>query len=303
MWCISNERQDFVLFMVSSLSDVEREQWVSTHCHRARDGLYACAGMQLVCVACRSTWTWRIWTVHSHSSWHARSSRSSGIPMGSVHSRVTQGRWKDDSHWTQFWLWSNHEITGEGSCPWCHPCRCVSYRSRWCQWTSERILWSTVVSWSISLAKALNHRLVPRKRNWDAIRANAQWIVQLHSPSDKLIPVAEGRFVADKLKSEYLELERRGHFMGEQLPELIKVIKKKCATQWCFFFSLSCSNTFKSHRFHCQSIVLHLTRIVSRPRHHLLSRSSWVEWHEGNEDETCTKPRRATYEALTILHD
>lgn len=65
-------------------------------------------------------------------------------------------------------------------------------------------------------------------RNWDTIRSNTEWIVQLHSPSDHLIPVAEGRFVADKLKSEYMELERRGHFMGQQLPELVKVIKAKC---------------------------------------------------------------------------
>jgi predicted alpha/beta hydrolase family esterase len=66
------------------------------------------------------------------------------------------------------------------------------------------------------------------QRDWDAIQSNTEWIVQLHSPSDKLIPVAEGRFVADKLKSEYMELERRGHFMGQQLPEVLKVIKQKC---------------------------------------------------------------------------
>jgi hypothetical protein len=59
------------------------------------------------------------------------------------------------------------------------------------------------------------------------MRANTEWIVQLHSPSDKMIPVVEARF-ADKLKSEYMELERRGHFMGEQLPEVLKVIKQKC---------------------------------------------------------------------------
>ncbi|CAF3100395.1 unnamed protein product [Rotaria sp. Silwood2] len=67
-----------------------------------------------------------------------------------------------------------------------------------------------------------------RPWNWDAIRTNTEWIVQLHSPSDKLIPVVEGRFVAEKLKSEYMELERRGHFMGKQLPEILSVIKKKC---------------------------------------------------------------------------
>ncbi|UJR24808.1 hypothetical protein I4U23_006183 [Adineta vaga] len=61
-----------------------------------------------------------------------------------------------------------------------------------------------------------------RPWNWDVMRSNAGFIVQLHSPSDKCIPVDEGRFVADKLKSEYLELPRRGHFMGHQLPEVLK---------------------------------------------------------------------------------
>ncbi|CAF1300558.1 unnamed protein product [Adineta steineri] len=67
-----------------------------------------------------------------------------------------------------------------------------------------------------------------RPWDWDTIKSNAEWIVQLHSPSDRLIPVAEGRFVADKLQSEYMELEKRGHFMGHQLPEVLKVIKEKC---------------------------------------------------------------------------
>ena len=61
-------------------------------------------------------------------------------------------------------------------------------------------------------------------RDWDTIRNNAEWIVQLHSPSDKLIPVSEGRFVAEHLKSEYMELERRGHFMSKQLPEVAQVV-------------------------------------------------------------------------------
>lgn len=60
------------------------------------------------------------------------------------------------------------------------------------------------------------------------MRKNADWIVQLHSPSDHCIPVTEGRFVADKLKSEYMELERRGHFMGPRLPEIPRIIREKC---------------------------------------------------------------------------
>ncbi|XP_037050018.1 serine hydrolase RBBP9-like [Bradysia coprophila] len=67
-----------------------------------------------------------------------------------------------------------------------------------------------------------------RPWDWDTIRSNAEWIVQLHSPSDKCIPEEEGRFVADKLKSEYMKLERRGHFMGPTLPEVLKVIREKC---------------------------------------------------------------------------
>ncbi|CAF3084663.1 unnamed protein product, partial [Rotaria sp. Silwood2] len=60
-----------------------------------------------------------------------------------------------------------------------------------------------------------------RPSDWNVIRTNTEWIVQFHSPSDKLIPVAEGRFVADKLKSESMELERRGHFMSRQFPEVL----------------------------------------------------------------------------------
>ncbi|CAF0840489.1 unnamed protein product [Adineta ricciae] len=67
-----------------------------------------------------------------------------------------------------------------------------------------------------------------RPWNWEAMRANAEWIVQLHSPTDKFIPVAEARFVAENLKSEYMELKNRGHFMGAQLPEVLKVLKEKC---------------------------------------------------------------------------
>ena len=63
------------------------------------------------------------------------------------------------------------------------------------------------------------------------MRSNAQWIVQFHSSSDKLIPVEEGRFVAEKLQSEYIELEHRGHFMAKQLPEILNIIQKKCSIQ------------------------------------------------------------------------
>ena len=59
------------------------------------------------------------------------------------------------------------------------------------------------------------------------IRKHAEWIVQLHSPNDEGIPVAEGRFVADKLQLEYMKMEGRGHFVDDELPEVVRVIKEK----------------------------------------------------------------------------
>ncbi|KAG2172021.1 hypothetical protein INT43_001498 [Umbelopsis isabellina] len=53
-------------------------------------------------------------------------------------------------------------------------------------------------------------------RPWDfeAIRNNAGFIIQYSSPSDKLVPIAEQRYVSEQMQSEYHELERRGHFIA-----------------------------------------------------------------------------------------
>ena len=49
---------------------------------------------------------------------------------------------------------------------------------------------------------------------WDAIKANQQWIIQFHSEDDYLIPVDEARYVRDQLTPDYFEFKDRGHFMG-----------------------------------------------------------------------------------------
>ncbi len=67
------------------------------------------------------------------------------------------------------------------------------------------------------------------RRNWDAMRENTDWIVQLQSSTDPLIPIEEGRFVAEKLKAEYIELKDAGHFMAKEIPEVVKVIEEKCS--------------------------------------------------------------------------
>ena len=68
---------------------------------------------------------------------------------------------------------------------------------------------------------------------WKKINEHAKWIVQFHSKDDPFIPVAEARFVHEKIGSEYHELDDRGHFMPDHnpmnntFPEIIDVIEKK----------------------------------------------------------------------------
>ncbi|CAE7263649.1 Rbbp9 [Symbiodinium natans] len=62
--------------------------------------------------------------------------------------------------------------------------------------------------------------------NWAAIRRNTGWIVQFHSEDDPLVPVSEGRAVAQELQSEYIELKGRSHFF-EPCEELLEVLCSK----------------------------------------------------------------------------
>lgn len=63
--------------------------------------------------------------------------------------------------------------------------------------------------------------------NWDAIKANQNWIVQFASSSDPFIPIEEPRHIHDQLDTEYHELANRGHFMNSSFPELVTVIQEK----------------------------------------------------------------------------
>lgn len=67
---------------------------------------------------------------------------------------------------------------------------------------------------------------------WDKIKSNASWIVQLASTDDPYIPIAEPRFIHEKLDTDYRELSDRGHFMIDQnalnskFPEILEVIER-----------------------------------------------------------------------------
>ncbi|KAI9286349.1 putative hydrolase rbbp9 [Umbelopsis sp. AD052] len=67
-----------------------------------------------------------------------------------------------------------------------------------------------------------------RPWNFQAIRDNCTFILQYASPDDHLVPIAEQRFVAQQLQSEYYELPDLGHFVeNEEFDELVEELLKK----------------------------------------------------------------------------
>lgn len=67
--------------------------------------------------------------------------------------------------------------------------------------------------------------------DWPAIVHNQQWIIQFASTNDPWIPIAEARFVHQKLNSQYYESIDQGHFGGDyykpSFPELFAALKAK----------------------------------------------------------------------------
>jgi predicted alpha/beta hydrolase family esterase len=66
-----------------------------------------------------------------------------------------------------------------------------------------------------------------RPWEWETIRTNAEYIVQIHALDDHLIPVDEARHVADHVESEYIELPTGDHFMCRSFPFLLETVLKK----------------------------------------------------------------------------
>jgi uncharacterized protein len=70
-----------------------------------------------------------------------------------------------------------------------------------------------------------------RPWRWDAIKRNQQWIVQFASTDDPWIPIAEPRYIHEKLNTKYYEYHDKGHFGGdyhkETFPEALAVLKNK----------------------------------------------------------------------------
>lgn len=63
--------------------------------------------------------------------------------------------------------------------------------------------------------------------DWEAIKANQNWIAQFASPDDPYIPIKEPRHIHDQLDTDYYELPGRGHFMETIFPEIALLVKEK----------------------------------------------------------------------------
>jgi predicted alpha/beta hydrolase family esterase len=65
--------------------------------------------------------------------------------------------------------------------------------------------------------------------DWNKIKSNTQWIEQFQSSDDPFTPVNSSRFIAKQLQSIYHEFNDRDHFLCAEFPDLIDIIKYRCA--------------------------------------------------------------------------
>ncbi len=65
---------------------------------------------------------------------------------------------------------------------------------------------------------------------WNKIRSNAEKIVVFASTDDPFIPIAESRFIKDRVGAEYHEYTDEGHFGADvgkrEFPEIVMVVRK-----------------------------------------------------------------------------
>lgn len=67
--------------------------------------------------------------------------------------------------------------------------------------------------------------------SWKSIKKNQNWIIQFASIDDPYIPIAEARYIHDRLNTDYHEYKNRGHFSWDvhlkEFPEVIQAVKEK----------------------------------------------------------------------------
>jgi hypothetical protein len=78
-----------------------------------------------------------------------------------------------------------------------------------------------------------NNKLFDVAFEWDAIRANAEKLLFIHSDNDPYVPLDQAQFVADNCHAELRMIPGQGHFNLEQssdykaFPKLVEVMQQK----------------------------------------------------------------------------
>ncbi len=62
---------------------------------------------------------------------------------------------------------------------------------------------------------------------WQKIKENQQWILQLSSSDDPFIPIEQARCIQRNLGTDYWECEDQGHFQRNALPEALALLAGK----------------------------------------------------------------------------
>lgn len=62
---------------------------------------------------------------------------------------------------------------------------------------------------------------------WDAMKKNQQWVIQLSSSDDPYIPIHEARHIHKNLDSEYHEFDDQGHFQNKEIEALVSILLGK----------------------------------------------------------------------------
>jgi serine hydrolase len=66
-----------------------------------------------------------------------------------------------------------------------------------------------------------------RPFDYARMRQHTPWIVQFHSQSDQVVPVAVGRQVAARLQSTYIESADDGHFLADRYPAMLEAVRSR----------------------------------------------------------------------------
>ena len=160
-----------------------------------------------------------------------------------------------------------------------------------------------------------------RPWSWDVIRANSPWILQCHSKTDRLVPLAEGRHVAENIHSRFYELPKHSHFftvaqIQPVLDELVKYMRAERSVAPIPTLSTSSSSATASKDDHVTEgassgdiatdelvTMMHGVRVHSATRtantiiYHLIEADRWVS---AQASDVPYKP--PTYAADGFIH-